>query len=113
MPLAVGDLANHVESVELQPLCEITSLGVVDINVLCLFQEELRCIIDEGLILDQGRHGKSRVYTSAKCRVEIVVRGAKQGLQTMTLGDGLLYDVEVRLTRLSESPPYSFGNTTT
>lgn len=54
MSLAVRDLSNHVERVELQPLGKVTALGIVDVNIPSLFQEELCRVVHERLILDQS-----------------------------------------------------------
>ena len=51
--LAVGNLANDVERIELQPTGEIACLGsALDVKLLGLLQEELGGVVDERFILD-------------------------------------------------------------
>lgn len=104
MSFAVRDLSNDIESIELKPLSEITAVRVPHKEIPCLFQEQFRGVIHKRFILDQSRHGKGRVHASTKSSVEIIICRTEERLQTMTFGNGLLDDIEVRLfTGESES----------
>ena len=95
--LAVGDLADDVEGVELQPLGEVAGARLVDVQALRLGQEELGRVVDERLVLHQGRHGEGRVDAAAELHVEVVVGAAEQRRQRVALDHGLLDDIEVGL----------------
>lgn len=100
MTLAVGDLADHIKGVELEPAGKITALWVVDEKPLRLLEEELGGIVDKGLVLNQRGHGKGRVDTAAELLVEFVVRRAEQARESVALDHRLLNDVEVGLSRI-------------
>lgn len=78
MALAVCDFSNDIKGIVLQPSRKVTSTGLPDKELFGLIQEEFCGVIDEGLVLDQGAHGKSRVDTAAELGVEIIVGGAEE-----------------------------------
>lgn len=106
MPLAVGDFANDVKGVELEPAGEVAALGIFHVEVLSLLQEQLGRVVDEGLVLDQGRHGEGGVHASSELAVEVVVDGAEERRQALAIDDGLLDHVEIGLERASADVPF-------
>ncbi len=78
MPLAVRDLTDDVEGIELQPAGKVTCFGLVDVQPLSLLQEQLGCVVHKRLVLHQRRHGKGRVDAAAELHVEVIVGGAEQ-----------------------------------
>jgi len=101
VPLGVGDLADDVEGVELQPAGEVAAVRVVGEEGLGALEEQLGRVVHERLILHQRRHGEGRVDAPPELGVEVVVGGAEQAGEAVALDHGLLHDVEVGLvTRL-------------
>ena len=97
VPLAVGDLTDHVKGVELQPLRKVARLGLVHVQLLGLLEEDLGRVVDKGLVLHQRRHGEGRVHAPPELGVKVVVGGAEERLQRVALDDRLLNDIEVGL----------------
>ena len=97
MSFAVGDLANDIKRVELEPLGEVAGLILGRKKALRLVEEETSGVVDGWLVLDEGGHGERRVDASPESGMEGIVGGAEEGGLGMALGDGLLDDVEVGL----------------
>jgi hypothetical protein len=97
VPLAVGDLANDIKGVELQPAGKVARPRRVDVQALRLLQEQLGRVVDKRLVLHQGRHGKGRVDAAAELHVEVVVGRAEERRQAVALDHGLLDDIKVGL----------------
>lgn len=95
--LAVGDFANDIKGVELQPARKVAALGAVDEDALRLVQEELGRVVDKGLVLHKLRHGKGRVDAAPELGVEVIVGRAEQALQRAPFDDRLLHHVEAGL----------------
>lgn len=97
MPLAIRDLADDVKGVELQPADKVTAGGVVGIEALGLFEEQLDGVVHERLVLHQRRHGEGRVHAPPQLRVEPVVRRAEERREPVAFRYALLDDVEIGL----------------
>lgn len=98
MTLRVGNLANDVKGVELQPAWKVTALRVVDKELFCLLEEQLGRVVDKRLILHQLRHGEGTIDTTAELGMEIIVDRAEKTGQAVAVDDGLLREVKVGLT---------------
>lgn len=101
--LAVGNLANDVECIELQPSREVEALFVSGKELVCLVQKQLRRVINKGLVLDQCAHRKGRVDASPELGVESVVDGTEQRGTAASVDDRLLYFVEIGLRVLQSA----------
>mgnify|MGYP006976746959 CR=1 FL=1 len=77
VPLAVRNLTNYIKGIELQPASEVAGLRVVDVQLLGLLEEQARSVVDKGLVLHEGRHGKGAVDAAPKLHVEVIVRCAE------------------------------------
>lgn len=97
--LAPRQLANDVESEELQPAVEVTHLSGRGEEDLRLVQEVVDGGINEGLVRDKGTHGKGTVDATPVLRVPVFILGGKERPNTMASGGGLLDGVEVRLRK--------------
>lgn len=97
MTLAICYFSDHIESVELQPVCNVEAPVVSCEKRLCLLQEKFSSVVDKRFILHKSAHRKCCVDTAAELGVEVVVRGAEKGCQTVTLDNSLLDRVKLRL----------------
>lgn len=97
MALAVGNLANDIKGIKLQPARQVAALRVAHKQLLRAVEKQLGRIVDKGLVLHQRRHGKGRVDAAAELLVEVVVDGAEEAGQGTAFDDGLLDDVKVGL----------------
>lgn len=104
MTLAIGDLANDIKGVELQPPRKVAAFWLLDKQALRLLQEQLGRVVDKGLVLHELRHGKGRVDTASELCVEVIVGGAEQARHGVALDHRLLHHVEVGLMRVSPVP---------
>ena len=73
MRLAIGDVANHVEGIELQPFGKITLSVPGYHEVLSLVEESLCNLIDKRFILNERGHGEGAVDRPPQLSMKLLV----------------------------------------